>query len=215
MKIISTKDSRSDGGKVCMYGASGAGKTTLIQTAPNPFIISTESGLLALKDSDIPAVEISTAKELNEAYEFVEDSDYETICLDSLSDIAECILGELKEKYTDARQAYGKMQDIMGRSIRQFRRLKGKNVYMTCKEAKVDINGVTVLRPSMPGQTLTNDLPYFFDLVLRLDANREGERTIHTAMTFTQICKDRSGTLDSKEEPDLALIFNKIMGVTT
>lgn len=212
MKIISTKDVTSDGCKMLLYGASGAGKTTLIATAPDPFIISSESGLLALADHDIPATEVLTEKELDVAYKYAVESEHETIALDSLSDIAESILFEYKGKYTDARQAYGKLQDIIGKYVRLFRDIKGKNVIVTAKEAKVDLNGTTVLQPSMPGQTLTNNIPYFFDLLLRLEATKKGDRIIHTAMSFTQICKDRSGKLDKTEEPNLASIFNKIVG---
>lgn len=212
MKIISTKDVHEDGVKMLMYGASGSGKTTLIKTAPNPFIISSESGLLALAGEDIPATEVKSEKDLDEAYKYVVESDYDTICLDSLSDIAESILAELKGKYSDGRQAYGRLQDIIGKYVRLFRDMKGKNVYITAKEAKVDLNGVTVTQPSMPGQTLTNNIPYFFDLLLRLEADKKGNRTIHTAASFTQICKDRSGKLDSKVEADLGLIIKTIAG---
>jgi phage nucleotide-binding protein len=212
MKIISTKDVHEDGVKMLMYGSSGSGKTTLIRTAPNPFIISSESGLLALAGEDIPATEVKTEKDLDEAYKYVAESDYDTVCLDSLSDIAESILAELKGKYSDGRQAYGRLGDVMGKYIRLFRDLKGKNVYITAKEAKVDLNGVTVTQPSMPGQTLTNNISYFFDLVLRLESDKKGNRIIHTASTFTQIAKDRSGKLDSKVEADLGLIIKTIAG---
>lgn len=212
MKIISTKDVHQDGVKMLMYGASGSGKTTLIKTAPNPFIISSESGLLALAGVDIPATEVTSEKDLDEAYQYALDSDYDTICLDSLSDIAESILAELKGKYSDGRQAYGRLQDIIGKYVRLFRDMKGKNVYITAKEAKVDLNGVSVVQPSMPGQTLTNNIPYFFDLLLRLEADKKGNRTIHTASSFTQICKDRSGKLESKEKPDIGYIIKTIAG---
>ncbi len=212
MKIISTKDVHQDGVKMLMYGASGSGKTTLIKTAPNPFIISSESGLLALAGVDIPATEVTSEKELDEAYKFAVKSDYDTICLDSLSDIAESILAELKGKYSDGRQAYGRLQDIIGKYVRLFRDMKGKNVYITAKEAKVDVNGVAIVQPSMPGQTLTNNIPYFFDLLLRLEADKKGNRTIHTTSSFTQICKDRSGMLEGKEKPDLGHIINTIAG---
>ena len=212
MKIISTKDAPLDGVKMLMYGASGTGKTTMIKTAPSPFIISSESGLLSLSGHDIPAVEVRTEDELEEAYQYALKSEYETICLDSLSDISESILAELKGKFSDGRQAYGKLQDIIGKYVRLFRDLKGRNVYITAKESKIDMNGVIIAQPSMPGQTLTNNLPYFFDLLLRLEANKKGERIIHTASTFTQICKDRSGKLNKTEEPNLTKLIHTITG---
>ncbi len=211
MKLISTKDVHSNGVKMVMYGASGAGKTTLIKTLPNPLIISSESGLLALADVDIPAIEVLTERDLKEAYNYAAKSDYATICLDSISDIAESILAEYKGKFTDGRQAYGALGDTIGMYLRKFRSLS-KHVYITAKEGKQEINGVAIVAPSMPGNTLTTNIPYIFDLVLRLEANKKGERIIHTQSTFTQTCKDRSGKLDKTELPDLGNIIKKISG---
>jgi len=215
MKIISTKDAHQDGVKMIVYGASGVGKTTLIRTAPNPFIISSESGLLSLADQDIPAVEVKTEDDLKEVYEYVLKSKYDTICLDSLSDIAETLLSGYKDKFSDGRQAYGKLNDVMSKYIRLFRDIKGKNVYMTAKEAKVEINGVIVAQPSMPGSTLTINLPYFVDMVLRLESSKKEDRVIHSKASFTQVCKDRSNKLDAKEVPNLGHIIRKITGGNT
>jgi phage nucleotide-binding protein len=211
MKLISTKDVHSNGVKMIMYGASGAGKTTLISTLPSPFIISSESGLLALAGFDIPAAEVTTEKDLKEAYEYALKSDYETICLDSISDIAESILAEYKGKFSDGRQAYGAIADTIGKYLRLFRGMD-KHVYITAKEGKQEINGVSIVAPSMPGNTLTVNVPYIFDLVLRLESNKKGERIIHTASSFTQTCKDRSGKLDKTEAPDLGALIKKISG---
>jgi phage nucleotide-binding protein len=211
VKLINTKDAHSNGVKMIMYGASGAGKTTMIKTLPNPFIISSESGLLSLADEDIPAAEVTTEKDLKEAYEYVLKSDYESICLDSISDIAESILAEYKAKFTDGRQAYGAIADTIGKYLRLFRGLD-KHVYITAKEGKTEVNGVAVVAPSMPGNTLTTNVPYMFDLVLRLEANKKGDRIIHTASSFTQTCKDRSGKLDKTEAPDLGALIKKISG---
>lgn len=213
VKIKTTKGAHVDGVKLLVYGGSGVGKTTLISTAENPIIISSESGLLALADYDIPVIEINSIKDLEEAYKHVATSEeYDTICLDSISDIAETVLAEYKGQFSDGRQAYGKLGDTMNKIIRDFRDLKGKHVYFTAKEGKLELNGVTAVQPSMPGQTLTTNLPYYFDAVLRLEANKKGERVLHTASTFTQVCKDRSGKLDKTEQPNLAQLINKLKG---
>lgn len=212
MKLISTKDVTQDGVKLLVYGASGAGKTTLIATAPNPFIISSERGLLSLSGHDIPAAEIKTEEDLEEVYEYVLKSKYDTICLDSISDIAESILSEYKGRFTDGRQAYGLLNDTISKYIRKFRALKNKNVYFTAKEGKTEESGVVVAHPNMPGKTLTVDLPYFFDCVLRLEADKKGARVLHSKATFTQTCKDRSGKLEPKEAANLTALFDKIIG---
>ena len=212
MKLISTKDSHSNGVSILMYGASGAGKTSLIKTLPNPFIISSENGLLSLADVDIPAAEIKTELDLKQAYDYAKSSDYNTICLDSISDIAESILAEYKGKFSDGRQAYGALGDLIGKYLRLFRDLDGKHVYITAKEGRTENSGVVTVAPSMPGQTLTINIPYLFDEVLRLEANKKGDRIIHTRASFTQVCKDRSNKLDKTEEADLGLLIKKISG---
>ena len=40
--------------KVLVYGASGAGKTTLIPSLPEPIVLSAEAGLLSIRGSNIP-----------------------------------------------------------------------------------------------------------------------------------------------------------------
>ena len=210
MKHINTSDVHEDGVKMLVYGQSGTGKTSMIKTATNPLIISSESGLLSLADVSIPAVEISNEADLKEAYEYARDSEFDTICLDSLSDIAETLLEDYKSKVSDGRQAYGKMNDVINKYVRKFRGLKGKHVFITAKEGKTEINNVAIAAPSMPGQTLTTQIPYPFDLVLRLESNRKGERILHTASTFSQVCKDRSNTLEVKEEANIANLIKKI-----
>lgn len=212
MKIISTKQAVEHGIKLLMYGDSGVGKTTLIKTLPNPIIVSTESGLLSLSNEDIPAIEIRNESDMDSAFRYVSKSDYASICLDSISDIAEVILEEKKASFKDGRKAYGELNNVIGANIRKFRNIKGKNVYFTAKEDKMEVNEITISRPMMPGKTLTVNLPYYFDLVLRLTVSGKGDRIIHTANSFTQICKDRSGKLDKKEAPHLGDLINKIIG---
>jgi phage nucleotide-binding protein len=211
MKISSTKDATSKGVKMVMYGASGSGKTTLIETLPNPIIISSEAGLLSLADADIPVIEVTTEDDLKQARDYCAKSDYESVALDSMSDIAESILAEYKDQFSDGRQAYGKLNDFIGKELRKFRAME-KNVYIITKEGKSEVNGVAIVAPEMPGKTLTTNVPYIFDLVLRLEANKKGERIIHTAASFTQVAKDRSGKLDNKEVPDLGAIIQKVTG---
>lgn len=211
MKLKSTKDSIQDGVKVLVYGQSGAGKTKLIETANNPIIISSESGLLSLSGLDLPVYEIKTEQDLDAVYLAVKKSDYDTVCIDSLSDIAETLLDGFLEVNKDGRAAYGLINKVIAKNIRRFRDLKGKNVYFTCKESRTEINSVLFNQPSMPGTSLTNNVPYFFDLVLRLVVNGKGDRTLHTKTNFTQVCKDRSGKLDKTEDANLQAIFDKII----
>ena len=103
INIKSTKDIATDHGiKAVVYGFSGVGKTVLCSTAPKPIILSAEDGLLSLHGKDIPFIEVKSIQDIGNAFDFLKNNgDYETICLDSLSEIAETVLNEFKKENKD------------------------------------------------------------------------------------------------------------------
>jgi phage nucleotide-binding protein len=210
IEITSTKDSVMDGLKVLVYGPSGSGKTTLIKTMPNPLIISSERGLLPLAGFDFPVIHIENEADLRKALKYCKsrECEYDSICLDSLTDIAEVVLAEAQGLVKDGRQAYGMLLITMSSFIRDFKKLSGKNVYMTAQEEVKEVNGIDLTRPKMPGQALTSALPYAFDEVFRLSSDRKGVRKLLTEQTATKIAKDRTGKLDKEIDPDLGSVVN-------
>lgn len=211
----------ADGVKILAYGQAGAGKTTVLGTAPEPFVISAEAGLLSLRDADVPYVEVTSLADVGEVYDWLmgsaEASAYRTVCLDSLSEIAEVVLSEERAKTKDPRQAYGAMADQMQGLIRMFRDLPRRNVVMTAKLDKTqDEHGRILWGPSMPGAKTGQALPYFFDEVLALQMAKDEEgktsRAFLTEGDGLWIAKDRSGRLSTWEPADLGAIFAKIGG---
>lgn len=215
--------SQANGVKVLVYGQAGAGKTVLASTAPAPFLISAEGGELSLRGVAMPMVKVSTVAELSEIYAWCEQAaearQFQTICIDSLSEIAEVVLNNAKRQVKDPRQAYGEMIEKMETTIRLFRDLPGRNVYMSAKmePSKDELTGVIRYGPAMPGKQLGVKLPYFFDEVFRLGINKttsgETYRFIQTQPDMQYEAKDRSGVLAPVEPPHLTQIFNKILGV--
>lgn len=220
---ITTTDqaSAAHGVKVLVYSESGMGKTTLCATAPDPVIISAEAGLLSLRKFKIPVIQISSIENLIEAYNWCvgsqEAAQFRTICLDSLSEIGEVVLTNAKRQVKDPRQAYGELIDKMTATIRAFRDLPGRNIYMAAKQEpmKDELTGVIRYGPSMPGQKLGPQLPYFFDEVFALRINRtpggESYRYLQTQPDLQYVAKDRSGSLDAIEQPNLNVVFSKII----
>lgn len=210
--------------KILGYGIAGMGKTRAISTLPTPIALSAEGGLLSIKDADVPYLEIGSMDDLYEAYAWLTKSDeakhYESVALDSISEIAEVVLGVEKKvlvngKVRDPRQAYGAMQDRMADLIRAFRDLDGKHVYFSAKlEKSADELGAVSYAPSMPGQKFAQTLPYFFDEVFAF-RKEAGHFAIMTSSDGLWTAKDRSGRLDQWEPPDLGAVIRKIANAAT
>jgi len=220
ISIKRTRDLTKSGVKLLVYGAAGAGKTSLITTLPKPIVMSAEAGLLSIQDADLPFIEINTIDDLRQAYVYITSeggSEYESVALDSISEIAEVVLNAEKKIAKDPRQAYGAMQEQVSDLIRAFRDLPNKHVYMSAKlEKSQDEMGRMLYAPSMPGNKVGQSLPYFFDEVLALRVERDAEGNTQRALMCDTdglwAAKDRSGKLAPWEAPDLGAIIEKIGG---
>lgn len=227
IKVTSTKivDPTQLKIKVAVFGEAGIGKTKLCGTAPRPIIISAERGTLSLGKEDIPLIEVNNKEEVDEAYQYLLTPEaqelYDTVCLDSVSEIAEVLLSELKSKYTDGRQFYGILADDISSMIRAFRDDLPYHVVFTVKQTRFtdDYTGITKFLPDMPGNNLKNGIPYFFDelFAMRVADKPDGSGTfrfIQAQPDMTFQAKDRSGALGltgNMEPPNLTTIFSKII----
>ena len=211
------------GAKILVFGASGAGKTTLCATAPGKtLIISMEAGLLSIKDKDnVTAIEVKEASEIEEIAQLLESGklDYDTVCLDSVTEMSEILLASEKARSKAPRRAYGEVIEVMTRTMRRFRDLK-IHVIFVAKEDKIrdEQTGVFHHQPMMVGAKLPVQIPYFFDEVLALrtftEENEEGKKIINrwlqTTIGDNYTAKDRSGKLETFEEPNLTHVINKL-----
>lgn len=244
MEFTTTSQAIQDTGvKLLVFSEAGIGKTVLVSTLPRPVLISAESGLLSLSPKnlvrvfgennpdityDIPTITVNNIQDVEQAYNYLTDPNnnpigedgrrmFESIALDSLTEIAEQCLNNAKRTVKDPRQAYGELIERMQTLVRLFRDIPGLNVYMSSKMSrnKDDMTGVTAYGPSMPGQKLGPELPYFFDEVFKLcvgkDPNTQATfRYLQTGPDIQNVCKDRSGALTFMEHPHLGYIINKI-----
>lgn len=228
----SDKEVANNGIKMLVYGDSGIGKTVLAATMPNVVMISAESGPLSLQKSNleklypqmpfvcpVPIIKVRDVNGLNEAYQWLlqsqEARQFQSVAIDSISEIGEVVLNNAKRQVKDPRQAYGELIEKMETVIRAYRDLPGKNVYMSAKiePVKDEMSGVVKYGPSMPGSKLGPKLPYFFDFVFKMSANKDAQgRDFRYLQTYTDLqntAKDRSGKLDPMEYPHLGYIINK------
>ena len=214
------------GVKALVYGRSAVGKTRLVLTCQKVIMLSAEGGLRSLAGNNIATYPpITTLAELITAYNWLYDNkgaaaQFQTVYIDSLTEIAEVILNTSKDKFKDGRLAYQDAYDIVfNKAIRKFRDLPNKNVIFTAKEdyEKDNVTGIQSFMPAMPSKAMRAELPYFFDNVFRMVAFTDAT----TGSTYSALqcgidqysfAKDRSGTLDHWERPDLTAIFNKMNG---
>lgn len=206
--------------KALVYGKSGMGKTHLISTLDRPFVLSVESGLLTLRKFKIPYMQVKTRQDLLNIYAWLRDDqsaqqNIGTVCLDSISEMAEMMLAEIKLTTKDGRQQYGILAEQMSQVIRDFRDLP-YNVYFSAKQEydKDEFTGMLINRASMPGKSLAQSLPYYFDEVFQIYTatlpNGTSYRALRTAADPANDAKDRSSVLAPVEEPHLGKIFAKI-----
>jgi phage nucleotide-binding protein len=212
------------GAKLLIYGAAGAGKTTACASAPGKtLIISMEAGLLSIKGaSNLDAIEVKEASDVEEIAVLLENGqlDYDTVCLDSVTEMSEILLASEKLKSKDPRRAYGEVIDVMTRTMKRFRDLK-MHVIFVAKEDKVrdEQTGAFHYQPMMVGAKLSQQIPYLYDgvFVLRIfegEENEQGkkvpERWLQTVGGANYIAKDRSGKLDDFEAPNLSVLIKKL-----
>ena len=226
------KEGTGHGVKMLVYGKAGSGKTTLCGTAPRPLIISAEAGLLSLRKAQadygrgpepLRVLTVSSAQDVWDALNWCKanarKNGFETIALDSISEITEVILTNEKKKTKDPRQAYGEMATSTIEMVKAFRDLPELHVIVTAKEvtATDPISGAARAQPTAPGQQVGPALPYLFDEVFHAATDKDPQgNTYHylrTRSSFNADAKDRSGALEEIEYPDLNNIINKILAV--
>ncbi len=220
IKISTTKGSTKFA-KVLVYGKSGIGKTRMIRTAPSPIIISSENKQASLSKYDIPIIKVSSIADFEEALNLVTTKPYKkfkTICVDSVSDIAETAISEEKKNHNDPRKAYIVVQDHMLALLRQIRDSEIKKSWYIIAKAKMTQNddGMDMYGPKMPGRQMGPELPYLFDYVFPMRLYGEDEESSYTYLQTSVIddfkweAKDSSGKLEVRENPDLKELFKKL-----
>lgn len=219
--LKSTDHYASNGVKVCVYGQAGAGKTRLIATLPNVVILNVEGGLLSIKDYQLPYKDVTSIALMDEMLDWLERSpdagQFESVAIDSLSQLGEVILTEQKKMVKDPRQAYGAMQDLLSSYISRLHNLPGRNVYFTSKLDKAtDELGSINYAPCVPGNKFSMSLPHMFDELFALRTIKDSDGNVgnwlQTSTDGIWSAKDRSGKLAAWEPPHLGNIIQKIKG---
>lgn len=236
MEIKHTDDIKCKYAHILIYGESGVGKTRLISTAPKPIVLSAEGGLLSLKRYNIPYIEIKSDDDLKQAYKYlsVKNDDYETVVLDSLTEIGEVIFQSEKKKLlddakrkgakVDQRMAYVTMKERIEGLVRVFKMLP-YHIYMIAhSELSETDGGDRLFYPALPGSKAKQKMPHFYDEVFAMkcvdgtdsDGKKVKSRYLITANTGNYIAKDRSEELNIiEEEPNLTDLINRMLSTSS
>lgn len=220
--IKKTSHVTNDGIKVTITGESGSGKTFQTASLSRPFVISSENGLLSLRNFDIQYVEISSIEELAEVKQLLITQEvwesFDTLVIDSVTDIAERCLLTLKKSVKDARQAYGQMMDKVMDELLSLCSIKGKDLVCIYKLGRIQdpLTGKVSYSADVPSDKFASKMPYLFDevFVLKSEIDAEGNvnRYFQTFNDGHYTAKDRSGCLEPYEPADLGAIIRKIKG---
>ena len=214
-----------------IIGPAGIGKTSLLRTIPEDekaCVLSAESGLLSVRDlvksKQVTGFEIRSFAEMKEAFDMLNTDDafkeqYKWIYIDSLTEISSRCVEAMKAKYpskNDSFNLWGEYIDLITQLIKGFRDIDHYSVVFTClPSVEKDDNNRRYTAPAISGSSLKERLTSYFDEVFYMDSQKDDEGAEHRIF-ITQPwerfpAKDRSGSLNLIEKPDIAYIKNKIL----
>lgn len=209
------------GVKCLVYGEPGTGKTRLAHTAPNPVMCVIEPGMLSMRDAaHIPAWEANTPERIEEFFTWLfqspEAKKFDTVYIDSISQIAEKFLERELKRNKDGRKAYGEMSTSVMSIANGLFYMPQKHVVLTAKMVKLEMESGLCKAPYFPGKDLDTKIPHLYDELFYLGlSNVPGQPApvvgVRTKQTFGITARDKSGKLGEIEPPHLGQIFAKCM----
>lgn len=203
------------GVKALIYGPPGAGKTPLAATAPSPVILAIEPGMLSLRGSNIPTCMAETPAKIDDFFAWVfssnEAKQFDTIYVDSVSEMSFVYVREELKRNKDGRKAYGIMAEKVYTHVSNLRYMPNKHMCLLAKKTTDDLGCVV---PQFEGRDLSSKIPHMCDEILYLDkaiVPGVGEvSALRAKGTHNILARDRTGLLAEFEQPNLTYIFNKL-----
>lgn len=208
------------GVKSVIYGPPGSAKTPVINTAPRPVMLATEPGLLSMRGSTVPTWPAFTADKIDEFFRWLfhsgEAKNFDTVAVDSTSQMCEVYLMQAQKTNKHGLQAYGEMARNVMDQLRGLYYLENKHAYLIAKQEIINENGITFARPYFPGKQLPVEVPHLYDQILQLKIhNMPGIGTypaFRCRASLDAVSRDRTGLLNEFEPPDFGAIVRKVMG---
>lgn len=236
--FTTTNQMNKDGRVVAIvYGQPKIGKTTLAKTLPGkPLIINLENGLLSLKGTNIDVYDCTvdangTPMERHHRFEKLIhlfktelskpelQKKYNWIVIDSLTEVAQCLVEAMKIKHPDAKDSlkkWGEYSDKMTDLIKQMRDFRPYNIlFLALETADKDDQSRRFIGVDINGK-ISQRVPALVDEIFHLrsfrDENGNEVRKLVTSSYENAVAGDRSGKLEQFENPDMTKIVEKIKG---
>lgn len=211
----------SSGLKCIIYGPPGSGKTPISATSPRPVMLVTEPGMLSMRNIKIPCYEAFTIDKIEAFFEWwfgsKEISNFDTLIVDSSSQLAEIYLQEALKNNKHGLKAYGEMATEAMVHFRKLFFMPHKHIYLIAKENIMD----GIKRPFYPGKVLNIEVPHLYDAILHLGIHNVPASVDRPALgqvlsfqcrqSYDIVARDRSGRLGEFEPPDFGAIVRKAM----
>lgn len=225
MKIHSTRAIHAQKQFVCVYGASGTGKTSLVKTLDGPtLILNAESGLGVLTGTDIDYISVATGDKgellsyperfakLKDFMAFVQTDEckkkYKYLFIDSLTEVSQIIEKAIATQHKGW-EMWAEYKTAMIDFLKFFRDARVYDVVFTSLEDRRDEDAASYYAPNVGGKSVKEVLLSLFDEVYRL-VIIEGKRTLVTQPTAKSQAKTRCRLITATEPADLGLAFKKI-----
>lgn len=207
------------GVKCVVYGPAGKGKTPILNTAPRPVLLACEPGLLSMKHSMIPTWCAPTAKELDEFFKWAfhsnEMKNFDTIGIDSSSEMCETYLKRAEIQNKHGLAAYGQMARDSLEQLDGLYYMQHKHIYLIAKQEIVQSVNIPTKRPYYPGRELPIKVPHKYDAILHLDTYnipQVGQEVAFRCIgSLDTLARNRSGNLNEFEPPHFGNLVTKAM----
>lgn len=212
---------------VLAWGMAGSGKTHLIGTAPKPFVIAPEKGLLTLHRDDIPYIEIDDDMAIYDAVMTIFDSiekrdpslgvDFdkvETLAIDSLWKLAQMIKEEIDETAKDSYKAWDMLATRMNKIVSKSQSLGFHTIATSGEAVKADKMDESLMLPvpNMQGG-FRDQVMYLYDINLYMKEIVRGRNRTWKAYTRPEnkrTAKSRVHLPDEMDNPSFQTIIDEV-----
>lgn len=206
--------------KAVIYGASGSGKTSFAGGAEKAIFASAEGGLLSIAKKNPNYVDIKSLQDLIDLLGFLNKgaSGYETVIIDSITEINDIIKGEIEKKTGKPMQLqdWGTLQKRIVAILRGYRDLDMNVLFIAQeKEGAKDENGASQkIVPNLNGD-MAERIAYFMDIVGYIYVTKTGEHKVITASSPRYLTKDRTDLVSNDEDPNFQVWIDKVREMKT